>query len=405
MTPDPRLDPREPAGTDLPLESNQPAPGSTAAPRRPLPRFPDEWPMRPSVVFPAWMARYLPMLCIAVLVTLILSVTVLVAGRHTFLTDTPATPSDGHRPGGVVSDAESDDRPFADGKSGNVLIPWADSVQIIPASDIHASAAALADLKSGEVIASRKADTVIYPASMTKVMTLIVVVENLPREDCLKDTITVSREVYDKMKAAGASGVGFDVGETLTVEAMLYALMLKSDGIAACELARYVAGSEEDFVELMNQKAEKMGLVATHFENPTGLHHKNHKSTAREIASIMAYAMNMQLCRRVLMTQSYKAPCKTADGKTFHYDFYHNLIVTLFEKTAPNQPKALQVVAGKTGFTDESRYCLVTYAETPDGHGYVCVTANGGSYTQAIEDYLTIYNTYVKSSDVVIDTP
>jgi D-alanyl-D-alanine carboxypeptidase (penicillin-binding protein 5/6) len=150
----------------------------------------------------------------------------------------------------------------------------------------------------------------------------------------------------------------------------------------------------DDFVELMNQKAEKMGLTNTHFENPTGLFHKNHKTTCREIATIMSYAMNMKLCRKILLTQSYVAPCVGADGKKFNYNLYHNLTVTQFERIPVNQPNTVKVAAGKTGFTDESLYCLVTYAESSDGHGYVCVTAKGASYATCIADYITIYDTY-----------
>jgi D-alanyl-D-alanine carboxypeptidase (penicillin-binding protein 5/6) len=330
------------------------------------------------------------------ILALICSTVLFICARDEFF-DFSARPS-GNPPvdtsGGVANN--DGDYPYADGAVGSALLPWAEKAKVIPAESIHSSFAALADISTGEIIASRKADDVIYPASMTKVMTLIVVVENLPNEASLQDVITVSADVYDDMKAQGSSGVGMEAGEQLTVESMLYALMLKSDGIAACELARYVAGSEEDFVELMNQKAEKMGLSNTHFENPTGLFHKDHKTTSREIATIMTYAMNMRLCRKILMTQSYTAPCVGADGKTFHYNLYHNLIVTQFGKITPNQPNAVKVAAGKTGFTDESRYCLVTYAEAPDGHGYVCVTAKCASYSECIADYLTIYNTYAK---------
>lgn len=336
----------------------------------------------------------LVLLCLLVL-ALVLSTALFICARNEFFDfDFPSRPVTGESGGGVANN--DGERPFADGASGNVLLPWAENVKIISADSIHASYAALADLSTGELIASRKADEIIYPASMTKVMTLIVVVENLPGEDSLQDIITVSQEVYDEMKRQGSSGIGMEPGEKMTVESMLYALMLKSDGIAACELARYVAGSEEDFVELMNQKAEKMGLMNTHFENPTGLFHENHKTTSREIASIMAYAMNMNLCRKILKTQSYNASCTGADGKTFSYSLYHNLIVTQFDKISPNQPNTVTVAAGKTGFTDESRFCLVTYAEAADGHGYVCVTAKSGSYAECIEDYLTIYNTYIK---------
>ena len=342
-----------------------------------------------------WVLALLGMLC----VTLILSATLLIGARKACF-DFPLRAPTVEGDGGIANN--DGDRPFADGATGSALIPWADHVPVIPPNSISAEHAALADLATGEIIASRLADEPIYPASMTKVMTLIVVVENLPSEDSLKQEITISQAAYNEMKAEGASGIGLEPGEKLTVESLLYALMLRSDGIAACELARYVAGSVEDFVDLMNQKADKMGLTNTRFRNPTGLHHPDHVSTTREIASIMAYAMSMKLCRKVLLTQLYIAPCEGADGKDFQYKLYHNLMVTQFEelkKQNPNQatqPTTVKIAAGKTGFTDESRYCLVTYAETSDGHGYVCVTAKGDSYTDCIRDYLTIYNTYAK---------
>lgn len=352
------------------------------------------WPMkRFAFAMPRSLYGYTLGLIAVFAVTLTLTLLLLIGGRSVWFTAPVDTPAD-EKTGGVAAD--EGDRPYADGKSGVVKLPWAEQVQVIPAGSITATHAALADLQSGEIIASRKADERIYPASMTKVMTLIVVVENLPHENSLKDTVTVSQAVYDEMKRQGSSGVGLEPGETLTVESLLYALMLKSDGIAACELARYVAGSEEDFVELMNQKAEKMGLTDTHFMNPTGLFHENHYSTAREIASIMAYAMDMSLCRRVLMTQSYNATATDAKGESFNYFLYHSLIVTQFEKVTPNQPSAVTVLAGKTGFTDESQYCLVTYAQSADGHGYVCVTVEGNSYASCIADYITVYNTYAK---------
>ena len=365
-----------------------------ARPARPASEVMKGWPMPPFRFSFADRTTLLILITALILVvTMIFSVVLLIGGRDIYFSF-PAKPEKQESSGGVAS--EKGDFPYADGKSGNVMLPWADKVDIIPADSINAAHAALADLSTGEIIASRKADEVIYPASMTKVMTLIVIVENLPNEDCLQEKITVSQAVYDAMKAAGSSGIGMAAGETLTVEAMLHALMLKSDGIAATELARYVAGSEEDFVELMNQKAEKMGLTNTHFENPTGLHHPNHQSTAREIASIMAYAMNMKLCRKILLTQFYQAPCVGADGAKFNYNIYHNLVVTKFEEIPVNQPNSVKVAAGKTGFTDESRYCLVTYAESSDGHGYVCVTAEGDGYNTCISDYITIYNTYAK---------
>lgn len=353
-----------------------------------------DWPMkRFSFRFSPLVCRQMAWLCGILLLILVFTLTLSIGGRDIYFDFSSHTSTENFG-SGVAS--EKGDFPYADGATGNVLLPWAEKVDIIPENSINAAHAALADLSTGEIIASRKADSIIYPASMTKVMTLIVAVENLPDEASLKDKVTVSREVYDAMYKAGSSGIGLQEGDQLTVESLLYALILQSDGIAACELARYVAGSEEDFVELMNQKAEKMGLTNTHFENPTGLFHPNHTSTAREIASIMAYAMNMKLCRKIMLTQSYEAPRITADGTKSPCHLYHKLMVTLFEKVSVTQPDRVKVAAGKTGFTDESRFCLVTYAESANGHGYVCVTAKGDSYNTCITDYLTIYNTYAK---------
>ena len=330
-------------------------PAAEEAPLRTVDEVKADWPMKGfRFRFDGRTSLWLILILAVLAVALVLSLVLLISGREIYF-DFPSKPSTEESGGGVA--AEKGDFPYADGVSGNVLLPWADRASIIQDAEIDASHAALADLATGQIIASRK-------------------------------------DIYEQMKAAGSSGIGMVAGETLTVEAMLYALMLKSDGIAACELARYVAGSVEDFVELMNQKAEKMGLSNTHFENPTGLFHQNHRSTAREIASIMAYAMKMKLCRKILLTQSYVAPCVGADGKKFNYNLYHNLTVTQFERIPVNQPNTVKVAAGKTGFTDESLYCLVTYAESSDGHGYVCVTAKGASYATCIADYITIYDTY-----------
>ena len=372
-------------------------PEKTTSPARPLRTVSEVmagWATAPfTFLFDRRTKRLVHVIAILLVLSIILSVVLFVGGRSVYFSFTPKVEEE--TAGDGVASAVGD-FPYADGASGVVLLPWADKVSIIPEGSLYSTHAALADVTTGEIIASRKADEAIYPASMTKVMTLIVVVENLPDEECLKEEITISQSVYQAMVNEGSSGIGLEAGERITVESLLYALMLKSDGIAACELARYVAGSEEDFVELMNQKAEKMGLSNTHFENPTGLYHPNHKSTAREIASIMAYAMNMKLCRKVLLTQSYTAPCVGTDGKKFSYNLYHNLIVTQFEKIPVNQPDDVKVAAGKTGYTPESKFCLVTYAESADGHGYVCVTAEGDSYNACIADYITIYNTYAK---------
>ncbi len=300
--------------------------------------------------------------------------------------------------------------PFADGAELNgedkiALIPFKnDSVVIQKSYMQYSQNAALVDLSIGQVIASGHADARIYPASMTKMMTLVVIVEHIPTEETLDEMLTISQKTHDAMVAAQSSGIGLEAGEQLSMRSLLYALMLKSDNWAAVELATYIAGSEEAFVEMMNQKAAAMGLENTHFVNSTGLHHEDHYSSCRDMASIMAYAMKMSLCRTIMTTEHYTAQAIASSGKQFTYEVYHDLLVTKFNKYGAHraQPDNVTVLAGKSGWTGkDSGYCLATYAEDAEGKAYVCVTAKGedpekvlGSLV-CIPDYLSIYNNYV----------
>ena len=287
--------------------------------------------------------------------------------------------------------------PFADGADGNVLHGNAGQVSSIALNNQLATHAALASVSEGKVIAATGADEKIFPASLTKIMTLIVAVEYLESEAALQETITISKDIVDAMAAEDASGIGLAAGEKLTVEALLYALMLKSDGVAACQLACHIAGTEEAFVALMNRKASEMGLQNTHFMNPTGLHHENHYSTCRDMATIMSYAMNMSLCRKIMTEDEFDANCTQSNGNQFQYQIYNNLLLTYFnqyKKLNPATAGTLTVIAGKTGYTPESKYCLATCAKAADGSYYVCVTVGANSYESCIKAYQTIYSQY-----------
>ncbi len=287
---------------------------------------------------------------------------------------------------------------FADGAKGNVLYGTSDDFKTTVKDDFYGTNAAIANVGSGELIAGMGEDTKIYPASMTTVMTLVVAVEYLRDEAALQQKITISQAVFDAMYKEGASGMGLAVGESLTVEALLYALMLQSDGIAATELAKAIAGSEAAFVALMNQKASEMGLTNTHFMNPTGLHHEDHYSSCRDIATLMGYAMNMSLCRKILTEDVFVAPCDSPNVGNFNYDIYNNLLVTYFNKYKtlnPSKAGSLTILAGKTGYTPEAGNCLVTCAQGADGSYYVCVTAGAESYENCIKSYQSLYAKYV----------
>ncbi|MBQ9415353.1 MAG: D-alanyl-D-alanine carboxypeptidase [Clostridia bacterium] len=275
-----------------------------------------------------------------------------------------------------------------------------DRTQIISDAGIDATRAILVDLSTGEVLASRKADERIYPASMTKVMTLLVLCDHIQNPD---DRITVPGEIPALMKELGASTMNLDAGEVVPVSTLLYGLVLKSGGDAAILLARYVAGTEENFVRLMNDKARELGLTHTHFVNCTGLHDDEHYSTCREMAAIFAYAYDNEFCASVLTSAEKKAP-SVFQGTEFNYYFkagwYENFINYGLSFKAGNW----EIFGGKTGYTadtyDENgnlikNHCLGTYAKGPGDRVLLAVTAGGtsGQINRAL-DAQYIYSNY-----------
>lgn len=253
---------------------------------------------------------------------------------------------------------------------------------------INSEKAILVDVTANEIVASRQGSQTIYLASMTKVMTLIVIAENLKSEAALDEVLTI------KYERGTHSGYGLEVGEKLTVKDLIYAAILQSDGVACLTLADYIAGSEANFIELMNEKATEMGIgETTLFQNCTGLHHKYHYSTCRDVAIMMAYAMENPLCTSVLTSLKYTPSdnFRPSDGATFWHTFLHNQI-----SDGNIQPENAEIIGGKTGWTgNDSGYCIVSYAKGDNGHYYISVTAKAGSFKANVQDILNIFNEYV----------
>lgn len=238
--------------------------------------------------------------------------------------------------------------------------------------------AVLIDTEANEIIAQKNYNTRMYPASLTKVMTLIVAVENAKS---LSDTVTITADMIDPMINLHASRAGFVAGETPTVEQILYGTILPSGADAALAAAVYVAGSEEAFVAMMNQKAQEMGLKNTHFTNVVGLHDENHYSTAEDMALILEYAIRNETCRKILSTYQHQIPATEYNPEGLL------LTSTLFSRMEGTEMPGVTVCGGKTGFTDEAGQCLETFAEI-NGKTYILVFAGGISKWQAV--YLTL---------------
>ena len=233
--------------------------------------------------------------------------------------------------------------------------------------------AALLDVNNHRIIAGKLADTKIYPASMTKVMTLIVVSENI---DKMPKTYTFGFEMLNRLYREEASVAGFLEGETVDVEDLMYGLVLPSGADAAEALAIMVAGSNEEFAKLMNEKCKELGLKYTHFTNPTGLYDEEQYTTPSEMAMIMEYAMKDETRAKVLGTYQYKTKATEQHPEGIP------LTSTMYSRIYGNEAPGVLVKGGKTGFTNEAGSCLVSYAVTNKGNAYVFCTG-GATYRWA----------------------
>lgn len=220
---------------------------------------------------------------------------------------------------------------------------------------ISAEAAVLIDAEDGEVLFARNAGQRMQPASMTKIMTAVIVLE-----DCGADEKVTVRPECTGIEGSSAY---LRAGEVFTVSELLYALLLQSANDAAVTLAYHVSGSLDGFVSLMNGKAAKLGLSGTHFTNPHGLSDKDHYSTALDMAVLLCYCMKNPLFRMISGTVQYVIkPDESRRGRCFTN---HNKLLYTCDG----------VIGGKTGYTQSSGRCLCSYYEK-SGVSLCAVTMN-----------------------------
>jgi D-alanyl-D-alanine carboxypeptidase (penicillin-binding protein 5/6) len=280
---------------------------------------------------------------------------------------------------------------------GYVIMTTPQTVTLDP-NLLDSNYAVLVDVEERTIVAGYDYDVKMYPASMTKIMTLLVACERL-NEAQMSDHVILAQDVVAQMQAEGASGVGFSAGDELTVKDLLYAVALESDGIASIMLARYVAGSEQAFVQMMNDKAVELGLISTSFRNPTGLHHDEHVTTCREMASIMIAAMDNEMVKTLLSTPSYKTTTKVYPrGLTFYSSYFVDVVEELRQIGYETSPSNGSVLAAKTGYTLEARYCLATlFVNKFEDKTYVAVTGHTvGMHLSCVRDYIRLYEDYTK---------
>lgn len=243
----------------------------------------------------------------------------------------------------------------------------------------------LVQVQSGTVIAQKNAKASCDPASLTKMMTVLLAVEELPELD---ELVTLPEEIFTSLYAENASMAGFCPGETVTVRDLLYGAMLPSGAECCVALALRVCGSEEVFVTLMNQKAQELGMTQTHFCNPTGLTDEEHKSTAADLAILLRAALQNSTFRMIFTTARYTT------SQTMAHPEGLLLSSTLLSKLDGNELTNGKILGGKTGYTSEAGLCLASLAEI-GGQEYILITlgapGNHSTVQYHIQDAITIY--------------
>ena len=219
-----------------------------------------------------------------------------------------------------------------------LVICYSSLVTVVFGEEIQARAAVVMEASTGRVLYAKNPELRLMPASTTKLMTALLAVEKAD----LKDVVIVSRNAAN----VAPTRSGFRQGDRVTVETLLYAALMKSANDAAVALAEGVAGSEEQFVDVMNRKAIALGATDTKFINPSGLPGKGQYTTAFDLAKIMRQAIKHPVLREILGTRTTELA--TEAGKTLMVRNTNKLLWTDEE-----------VLGGKTGFTQAARHCFV----------------------------------------------
>ena len=252
----------------------------------------------------------------------------------------------------------------------------------ITIGEVGSTYGVLIDMDTGTVVAGREADTVINPASMTKILTVLVAAEHVTNPD---DLVVMSQETMDYIYKNDCSTAGFALGEAVPVRDLFYGTALPSGADAALSLAEYVAGSQEAFVALMNQKVQELGLAGTaHFSNCIGLYSEENHCTVKDMAMILKAAVENDFAREILSAHTWTttATPEHPEGIILSNWFLRRIEDKEFHGT---------VMSAKTGYVKQSGSCAASWEVSDSSKNYICVTGNAHSSWRCIYDHVAIY--------------
>lgn len=271
---------------------------------------------------------------------------------------------------------------YANSKSNNIWVRYSD--------ELYGESLYVMELNSGLVLYEKLPDKKMYPASLTKIMTAVVVLDNV---GSLSEKLQFSYNAVNKDIDKNSTTIGASAGDVLTVMECLYCILLPSANDAANALAEHVAGNINDFTLLMNEKAEWLGMKNTHFSNPTGLSDENNYTTARDLALLLDYAMSKDEFRQIIQTTTYKhAPIR----KYKNPDNSNNTVLNTNSSILKGKYYYQYAIGGKTGYTKDSGYTFASCA-AKDGMELLVIDLGCKKNEHRYEDFKKICNFYFKN--------
>lgn len=238
--------------------------------------------------------------------------------------------------------------------------------------EIHSESGILINAETGQILYQKNEHFPMYPASTTKILTAIIILEDMDLNQIV--------EVDPQSPYAGGSHIALEPGERVTIEQLLYALMIASGNDAAEVLARSHSGTIEAFVDVMNERAVEMGAINSNFMNPHGLHDNAHLSTAYDLAMIAKYAMKNSDFRKIVSTKRYEIPPTNIKTDPRYLNSTNSLYQgiagsdTLITLNGKQVPTAYEFADGiKRGYTPEAQFCFVGSSTTDDDRRFISV--------------------------------
>ncbi len=245
--------------------------------------------------------------------------------------------------------------------------------------DVYAESAIIMEASTGLILYEKNIDERHYPASITKIMTALLAIEN----SNLGETVTFSRNaVFDV--DLDSSRIGIDVGEQLTMQQCLYGMLLESANEVTYAVAEHVSGSIDAFSTLMNDKASSLGCKNTHFVNPHGLHDEKHYTTCRDMALITREAMKNETFRKIFGTRTYQIPPTNVQSETRYLRNHHKFVLR-------QDYRYDDCIGGKTGYTSNSKFTLVSVAKRGDLE-LICVIMRDDSTPHQYNDTAKLFD-------------